>query len=126
MVLLEHSGARIFRENAEDATPEHIKPIDNLGHDHQVHNPLGDSGGKQGPLRHLFYETLAKRLDGAGRILLVGDGQGASSEVEHFLAEIKKHHHLIAERVVGSEVANITHMTEHDLAAKARKFFETS
>jgi hypothetical protein len=101
-------------------------PLDPSGHDQQVHNPDGDSGGKQGPFRKLFYEALAQRLEGADRILLVGDGQGASSETDHFVAELQKHHHALAERVVGSEVANISHMTEADLMAKARKFFEAS
>ncbi len=124
MVVLDHSGAKIYRAGEETA---HLVPLDPSGHDQQVHNPKGDSGGKQGPLRKLFHEALAEKLQGLNRILLVGDGQGASSEVDHFMNELKEHHHeKLAERIVGTEVADISHMTEGDFAARAREFFATA
>jgi hypothetical protein len=101
-----------------------VVPLDPSGHDQQVHNPIGDSGGKQGPLRKLFHEALAHKLEYADRILLMGDGTGASSEMSHFVAELLNHHHKeLAERIVDSQVCDISHMTEHDFAAKAKEFF---
>ncbi len=120
MVVLDHSGARIFQTGKEEA---HIVPLDPSGHDQQVHNPKGDSGGKQGPLRKLFHEALAARLRTADRILLIGDGQGASNEVDHFVTELKEHHHKdLAARIVGTEVADISHLTDGELASKCREF----
>jgi hypothetical protein len=127
VVILDHSGARIFHAGSEGSEPEHVVPLDPLGHDQQVHNPNGDSGGKQGPLRKTFYEALAKKLEESDRILLIGDGKGASSEVDHFVAELQHHHHDgLAKRVVGTEVANISHMTAGDYRAKAHGFFSGS
>ena len=124
MVVLDHSGARLFHAGSEGSQPEHVVPLDPSGHDQQVHNPKGDSGGKQGPLRKLFHEALAKKLEGADRILLIGDGHGASSEVDHFVAELQHHHHeSLAKRVVETEVADISHMTPGDFRAKAHSFF---
>ncbi len=124
LVVLDHSGARIFRAGEELASATHVIPLDPTGHDQQVHNPKGDSGGKQGPYRKLFHEALAAKLQLEERILLIGDGQGASSEVEHFITELKEHHHeKLASHIVGTEVADISHMTDGDFVAKARAFF---
>ncbi|AIE85837.1 hypothetical protein [Fimbriimonas ginsengisoli] len=124
LVVLDHSGARIFRADAEEAIPEHVVPLDPQGHDQQVHNPKGDSGGQQGPHRKQFYEALAKKLEGADRILLMGDGQGASSEMDRFVAELHENRNeALAERISASEVANISHMTDGEFAARAKSFF---
>jgi hypothetical protein len=123
-VVLDHSGARIYLIDDENSTPVHVKPLDPSGHDQQVHNPQGDSGGKQGPHRRLFYEALANHLEEAGRILLIGDGHGASSEREKFLKELDENHHTdLASRIVGSETVNLSHMTDAQLIATGRTFF---
>jgi hypothetical protein len=123
VVVLDHSGARIYRVDEAESLPEHIRPVDPRGQDQHVHNPKGDSGGKQGPYRKLFYEDLVKHLDGADRILLVGDGQGASSEVEHFLHELEERHHRdLAQRIVGTVTADISHTTDGEFKAMAREF----
>ncbi len=124
LVVLDHAGARIYRAGAEGSEPEMLVPLDPSGHDQQVHNPMGDSGGKQGPLRKLFHEALAAKLESAGRILLMGDGTGASSEMDHFTTELMSHHHKdLASRIVDKQICDISHMTEHDFAAKAKEFF---
>ena len=123
LVLLDHSGARIFSLNGDATEPQHVVPLDPLGHDKQVHNPKGDSGGQQGPLRHLFYESLVKHLAAAGRILFLGDARGASSEIDHFFVELELHHHEISSRIVFAEAVDTGHMTYRQLLAHARKVF---
>jgi len=124
LLVIDHSGAQIYRAGSETSGPEHVIPLDPSGHDQQVHNPIGDSGGKQGPLRKMFYEALAKKLEAADRILILGDGEGASCEMDHFVNELNENHHKeLAARVVGMEKANLSHMTEHDFAARAKEFF---
>lgn len=124
MVVLDHSGARIFQEGHEDSQPIHVVPLDPHGHDQQVHNSKGDSGGNQGPHRKLFYEALVKQLKSAKRVFLVGDGQGSSSEIEQFVAEVKEHHsHDLGLRIAGTGVVDISHMTDGDFRAKARELF---
>jgi hypothetical protein len=124
IVVLDHAGARIYEARAEASQPVHMEPIDPKGHDQHVHNPKGDSGGEQGPHRKLFYEGLAKKLEDAEHILMVGDGQGASSEIDRFLEELGHYHqHDLAGRIVGKETMDLHHMTEAEMLAKARKFF---
>lgn len=124
IVVLDHAGARIYRANVHDLQPVHVEPVDPHNHDHQVHNPLGDSGGQQGNHRKQFYENVVEKLLRADRILMVGDGHGASSEVDRFLTELEESNHKdLAQRVVMNESLDLHHMTEPELLAKARKFF---
>src|SRR5579862_4499734 len=124
MIVLDHSGARIYRVGAEATEPIHVEPFDPRGHDQQVHNPNGDSGGQQGAFRKLFYENLAAKLKGAGRILMIGDGRGASSEVDHFLVELtQERHKALAAAIIGNEIMDISHMTDGELLAKGRELF---
>ncbi len=124
IVVVDHKGARIFSAGDLSVEPILIEPEDPSGHDQQVHNPIGDSGGKQGPTRKLFYEAIANNLSGVDQILLVGNGHGASSEVEHLVAFLKSHHHEnIEERIIGLEVLDLHHLTEPELLAKVNSLF---
>ncbi len=124
VVVLDHKGAHIYQAAGEDSGAIHLVPEDPSGHDQQVHNPMGDSGGKQGPTRKLFYESVAQQLADADHILMVGDGEGASSEVEHFVTGLMTHHHKdIGERIIGCEVVDLHHLSEADLLAKSRELF---
>ena len=44
--------------------------------------------------------------------------------MEQLLAELKHNHIDLAERVVGSVVVDEQHLTENQLLAKAREFYE--
>ena len=123
VVVIDHAGAKIYRAGAEDKSPIHIEPLDPSGHDRQVHNPQGDSGGKQGPLRKLFYEAVAAKLEGADRILMVGDGHGASSEIAHLIETLKERHPDLHEKIIGEETMDLSHMTEPEIHAKALEVF---
>jgi hypothetical protein len=43
--------------------------------------------------------------------------------MDQLLAELKRHHPDISERVVGSVVVDAQHLTEDQLLAKARDFY---
>jgi len=62
-------------------------------------------------------------LRGAREILLLGAGTGASSAMDHLVAELRRNHPELAERVVGSLVVDEAHLTENQLLAKARAFY---
>jgi len=43
--------------------------------------------------------------------------------MEHLLLDLKKHHHDVAARIIGSVVIDEHHLTEDQLLAKARELF---
>ena len=70
-----------------------------------------------------FFEPLAKALQSAGPILVLGNGTGTSSEMDQFIAWSKVHHPELSKRIVGSAVVDEGHPTEEQLLAKAREFY---
>jgi hypothetical protein len=124
IVVIDSSEARLFRSDADVQEPIHVEPIDPHGHDRQVHNPTGDSGGQQDSHRKQFYENLAKKLMSADRIVVVGDGHGASCEADAFMSELESLHHDLAERVVAQVRMDVSHVTDPELLAKARESLE--
>jgi hypothetical protein len=123
LVVIDHREARIFTAELQGAVPQRIAPYDPFGFGRALHYNQDDSNGQRKPELKSFYESVAKTLRGAQQILLFGTGTGASSAMEQLLADLKKNHKEIAERVVGSITVNEHHLTEDQLLAKARELF---
>jgi hypothetical protein len=123
LVVIDHREARIYSAELQGSVPHKIEPYDPFGFGRDLHYNQDDSNGQRKPEQKSFYEAVAKTLAGAQKILLFGTGTGASSAMEVLLADLKKHHHEIAARVVGSVTIDEHHLTDNQLLAKARELF---
>ena len=123
LVVIDHQEARIYRTEVRGATPERLEPYDPYGHGRHLHSAHEWTDGKSRPERKSYYEAVAKTLRGATQILVFGSGTGKSSAMEQLLADLKEHHHDVAEKVVGAVVVDAHHTTENQLLAKAREFY---
>jgi len=123
LVVIDHREARIYNTELRGSVPQRIAPYDPFGFGRDLHYNQDDSNGQRKPEQKSFYEAVAKTLQGAQQILMFGTGTGASSAMEQLLADLKKNHHEIADRVVGSIVVDEHHLTEDQLLAKARERF---
>ena len=123
LVVIDHREARIYSAELHGSVPQRITPYDPFGFGRDLRYNQDDSNGQRKPERKSFYEAVAKTLHGAKQILMFGTGTGASSAMEHLLLDLKKNHHDLAERVVGSIAVDEHHLTEDQLLAKAREFF---
>jgi hypothetical protein len=124
LVVIDHRQARIYKTELHGSVPQRIIPYDPGGFGRHLHYVQDDSHGQRKPEVKSFYEAVAKTLEGAEQILLFGSGTGASSAMEQLLAELKRHHKELADRVVGVVVVDEPHLTEDQLLAKAREFYE--
>ena len=124
LVVIDHREARVYKTEMHGAVPQQIVPYDPHGFGRNLHYVQDDSNGQRKPERKSFYDAVAKTLHDAKEILLFGHGTGASSAMEQLLAELKQHHSDLAKRVVGSVVVDDQHLTENQLLAKAREFYE--
>ena len=124
VVIIDHHLARVYRDvygnqaRSEDAA----KPYDPHGfHRHLIHRKETHYQGQRVPEEPSFYEEIAKDLLPSQEIVLVGHGTGKSSAVE-FLAEyLKKHHATLYERVIATEVVDLSALTEAEIEAIAKK-----
>jgi hypothetical protein len=123
LVVIDHSEARVYSAEMRGAVPHQIKPYDPFGYRRDLRNVENDGNGQRRPELKSYYEAVAKTLRGAEQILLFGTGTGASSAMDHLLAELKQHHHAVAEKVIGSVTVDEKHLTDDQLLAKAREFF---
>jgi hypothetical protein len=123
LVVIDHRQARVYKTQVHGSLPQQVTPYDPGGFGRHLHYVQDDSTGQRKPERKSFYEAVAKVLEDAEKVLLFGSGTGASSAMEHLLAELKLHHGDVAKRIVGSIAIDETHLTEDQLLAKARDFY---
>lgn len=123
LVVIDHREARIYRTELNGSVPQRIVPYDPFGYGRDLHYNQDDANGQRKPEQRSFYEAVAKTLQGARQILMFGTGTGSSSAMEQLLANLKKHHHEVADRVIGSIAVDEHHLTEAQLLAKARELF---
>ena len=126
LVILDHREALIFRTETTGSKPVRIVPDDLLGTPRHLHAKNEATDGKRIPERKSYYQAIATVLSGAGRILLFGSGAGESSAMDQLLAELKKHHVDLAERVLDHVVVDTHHRTEGQMLAQARELFSAT
>jgi hypothetical protein len=123
LVVVDHRHARVYRAELHGSVPQSVTPYDPGGFGRHLHNVQDDGDGQRKPERKSFYESIAKTLMNAERVLLFGSGTGASSAMDQLFAVLKRDHPDVAKRVVGSVVMDAQHLTEHQLLARARDFY---
>ena len=65
--------------------------------------------------------ALFTALGSAGRIVLVGHGEGHSNAAQALLDDLKRHHPQVFQHVAREITADIGQMTDPQLLARARK-----
>jgi hypothetical protein len=123
LVVIDHQEAKVYRTELHGAVPQHLVPYDPHGYRKHLHSANEWTDGKREPERKSYYEAIAKTLRGAEQVLLFGSGTGRSSAMEQLVADLKEHHHDVAEKIIGSIVVDPHHTTENQLLAQARKFY---
>jgi len=125
-VVIDHREARVFKTELQGSVPQRITPYDPHGSHRHLHNVEDDSNGQRKPELKTFYEAVVRTLSGAEKILIFGSSTGSSSAMDHLVAELRRHHPQIAERVVGTIVVDEQHLSDGQLLAKAREIYATS
>ena len=125
LVVIDHHEAKIFRTETPGSVPQHLTPYDPHGFGRTLHNGQDDGNGKRKASPKAFYEAVAKTLHGAQQILIFGPGTGSTAMAE-LLADLKKNHHELAERVIGSVSIDEHHTTEKQLLSKAKELFKAA
>jgi hypothetical protein len=124
VVVIDHHLARVYqdvdgsRPRAEDA----VRPYDPHGfHSHLIHRKEAHYQGERVPEESSFYEEVATELVPSQEIVLIGHGTGKSSALEFLVEYLKKHHPTVYQRVIASEVADLSALTEPEIEAIAKR-----
>jgi hypothetical protein len=125
LVVVDHREARIYRSAEPGAVPQLIRPHGREEFFRQAPHAKDFTRGQEKPEANSFFEPVAGVLNGAGKILVFGNGTGTGSEMDQFTMWLKQHRPELAKRVVGAVVVDGHHLTEAQLLAKARDFYAT-
>lgn len=117
VVWLDHARARVFSFNPTDVGEAHF-----LSHPphRQVHHKSGTIGAGKSDEDKAYFHGIAKALDEAGEVLIVGPG-GAKL---HFIRHLHRHDPALEAKLVGVET--VDHPTDHQIVAYARQYFRAA
>jgi hypothetical protein len=124
LLVIDHRQARIFRSGLNGTEPKQILPHPPQDYFRQARNAHDFSRGQEKPEPNSYFAPVAAALAGADQILIFGTGTGMSSEMDQFTAWLKTHDAQLAKRIVGTLVVDEQHLTESQLLAKARDFYD--
>jgi hypothetical protein len=123
VVVVDHHSARVYQDlgGASSESKTTVKPADPYGfHHHLIHRKEAHYEGERVPEDTAFYEQVATDLAPAREIVLIGHGTGKSSALEFLMEYLKTHHPTIFQRVIATEVTDLSALTEPEIEAIAR------
>jgi hypothetical protein len=124
IVVIDHHLARVYKnvDGNKAQSEDTARPYDPHGfHRHLIHRKEAHYQGQRVPEDPSFYEELAKDLLPAQEIILFGHGTGKSSALEVLTEYLKKHHPALYQRVIATEIVDLSALTEPEIEAIAKK-----
>ena len=127
VVVIDHHVAHVFRDldDSRLRAEATIEPYDpHHFHQHLIHRKEAHYQGDRVPEETSFYEEVAKALVPAREIVLIGHGAGKSSAVDFLVAYLKKHRPDVSRRVIATETADLSALTEPEVEAIAKRHMD--
>ena len=125
VVAITQDEARIWATGLEKGThPELIYAPDEKGIHHHVRQAQHRGGHGNDPAERGFFDVLAKELTQASEILLLGHGVGKANAMLRFTQYMERHNPGVAKKVIGAIDADLNALTENQILAKARDWFD--
>jgi hypothetical protein len=123
VVVVDHHSARLYQDlgAARSDGETTVKPADPHGfHHHLIHRKEAHYEGERVPEDTSFYEQVARDIVSAREIVLIGHGTGKSNALDCLMEYLKTHHPTIFQRVIATEVVDLSALTEREIEAIAR------
>lgn len=125
VAVIERDETRIWVTNAEKGTkPEIIQQPANSDNHKHVREAQHHGGHESEKATKSYYEAISRVLAPAGEILLVGHGKGKANWMVKFVQHLERHHKDVANKIVGAVDINLPAMSENEILAAARDWFD--
>jgi hypothetical protein len=124
VVVIDHHAAHIYHDlgGSVPEGEETVKPYDPFGFQHHlIHRKEAHYQGDRVPEDDSYYEEIAKDLVHAEAIVLIGHAIGKSSAMEFLVEYLKTHHPDTFKRVIATETADLSALTEPEIEQIAKK-----
>ena len=123
ILVLSYHGAEIYPTDEVGAAATKLVPEDRDGTLRTMHHKANNPEGWYGRLEHTWFADLAKALQPAAQILIIGNGKGHSNVTVQFTQYLADHDRELLGRIAGSVDTDEADLTEAQLLALAREFY---
>ena len=125
IVVIALDEARVWNAGLERGTaPQRLHRPSDLGQHHHVRQAQHNRGHDTDHKDPRFYESIARAVESADQILIFGHGRGKADHILRFTQFLERKHPTIARRVVGAMDSDLSALTEPQILAAAREWFE--
>ena len=124
IVVIDHHAAHVYQDfGGNRPVDEHkVQPYDPFHfHHHLIHRKEAHYRGERVPEEDSFYEEIAKDITPANEIVLIGHATGKSNAADFLKEYLKTHHPDISRRVIATESADLSTVTEPQIEALAKR-----
>jgi hypothetical protein len=124
IVVIDHHAARVYQDlgGSRPADEHTVRPYDPYNfHHHLIHRKEAHYRGERVPEENSFYEEIAKDITPANEIVLIGHATGKSNAADFLKEYLKTHHPDISRRVIATESADLSAVTEPEIEALAKR-----
>ena len=124
IVVIDHHAAHVYQDfgGNRPADAHKVRPYDPFNfHHHLIHRKEAHYRGERVPEEHSFYEKVAKDLTPANEIVLIGHATGTSNAADF----LKEYHPDIFRKVIATESADLSAVTEPEIEALAKRHMIT-
>ena len=125
VIALTQDEAKIWATGLDkDSRPQRIHAPAEKGSVNHLRQTLHQSGHSADPPEHGYFDVIADHVKGASEILLIGHGDAKASAVFRFMKFMRGHDPDFAEKIVGELDVNLNAMTDNEILATAREWFD--
>jgi hypothetical protein len=124
IVVIDHHAAQVYQDfgGTRPVDEHNVRPYDPFNfHHHLIHRKEAHYRGERVPEEDSFYEEIAKDLTPANEIVLIGHATGKSNAADFLKEYLKTHHPDISRRVIATESADLSAVTEPEVEALAKR-----
>jgi hypothetical protein len=124
IVVFDHHAAHVYHDvgGSRPADEHKVQPYDPYNfHHHLIHRKEAHYRGERVPEEDSFYEEIAKDITPANEIVLIGHATGKSNAADFLKEYLKTHHPNISRRVIATESADLSAVTEPEIEGLAKR-----
>jgi len=124
IVVIDHHAAHVYQDfgGSRPADEYKVRPYDPYHfHHHLIHRKEAHYRGERVPEEDSFYEEIAKDITPANEIVLIGHATGKSNAADFLKEYLKNHHSDTSRRVIATESADLSAVTEPEIESLAKR-----
>jgi hypothetical protein len=124
IVVIDHHAAHVYQDlgGSRPADEHTVRPYDPFNfHHHLIHRKEAHYRGERVAEEDSFYEEVAKDLSPANEVVLIGHATGKSNAADFLKEYLKTHHPDISRRVIATENADLSAVTDPEIEALAKR-----